>query len=89
MERGMVFRIAFRNEGEHVNCYYAAPDTMEGAMLLSSMRRSLLRSVPGMWDQWREMMRAALALATEEVLGVTADDWETHPAPEHERAGNG
>lgn len=31
-------RLAFRHEGDFWNCYYALPDTMEGAIFLSSTR---------------------------------------------------
>jgi hypothetical protein len=88
MERGMSLRLAFRSEGANVNCYIAELGTMEGAILIASMRKSLLQSVPGLFDLWMEDLRASLALATEEVLGVEMESFETRPAPQHERAGH-
>ena len=88
-ELPMIYRLAFRGEGEHIVCYFAAPDSMDGAMVLSSMRRSLLRSVPELWDAWRELMREVANVANVEVLGVEAVSWEEYPAPPHEKAGRG
>lgn len=60
---------------------------MQGAIQLGSMRRSILRNVPGLWDQWRAMMRGVLDQANRDVLGAEATEWREEPGPEHERAG--
>lgn len=83
------FRLAFRAEGEFVNVYYAAVDTMDGAMFLSSMRRSMLDKTPGAFAKWQELMRDILKTACIDALGVAPASFETRPGPEHERAGRG
>lgn len=80
------FRLAFRAEGEFVNCYYAAADTMENAMLLGSMRRSTLEKTPGVFWKWQALMQEVLTAACLDVLGA-APQFETKPGPEHERSG--
>lgn len=84
MERAP-FRLAFRSEGEFVKCYYAAPDTMDKAMLLGSMRRSVFK-VPDVFQQWQALMQQILAAACVEALGA-APEFQTEVAPEHERSG--
>lgn len=82
------FRIAFRSEGDFVNCYYAAPDTMEGAMLLSSFRTSTLRQTQGAFAKWRELMQQIMNAACLGALGAEPVGFETRAAPEHERSGS-
>jgi len=82
------WRIAFRSEGEYVNCYFADEHTMEGAILLSSLKRSIAEL--GMFDAWREFMQDAMRAVTKDTLGVACEyPEEPQPAPEHERAGRG
>lgn len=81
------FRLAFRAEGEFVNCYYAAPDTMANAMLLGSMRRPMLKKTPGVFQKWQALMQECLAAACVDVLGE-APEFKTEAAPEHERSGH-
>lgn len=81
------FRLAFRSEGDFVNCYYAAADTMKDAMLLASMRRSALSKTPGAFEQWQKLMQHILSTAVDGALGESVS-FETIPAPEHERSGN-
>jgi hypothetical protein len=83
-----LIRLAFRAEGEFVNAYHAAGDTMEGADLLGSFRRSLLDQQPGLFDAWKAIMSDAYAKLIESTLGIRPTMDET-PAPEHERAGRG
>jgi hypothetical protein len=58
-------RAAFVSRGASVYCvvYYARLDE---AIVLGSMRRSLVESVPGLNRQWRELMIEAMRLATGE-----------------------
>jgi len=81
------FRLAFRAEGEFVNCYYAAPDTMTNAMLLGSMRGSTLEKTPGVFQKWQALMQEILAAACVGALGEAPVGFETRTAPEHERSG--
>lgn len=83
------FRLAFRAEGEFVNVYYAAIDTMEGAMFLSSMRRSMLDATPGAFVKWQELMREILSVACVDAMGAAPVSFDSRVAPEHERSGRG
>lgn len=82
------FRIAIRKEGDFANAYYAAPNTMKGAMLLGSMRASALRNTPGAFEKWQEILRDIISQASREALGVEPVGFRTETAPEHERGGN-
>lgn len=79
------FRLAFREEGEFVAVYFAAPDTMVGALPLGSIRTSVLRS--GLFEDYKAMMRKFATIACEDVLGVKPSEFIEEAAPEHERAG--
>ena len=87
-DRVQPYRLAFRNEGDFVNCYFSAPDTMSEALLLGSFRRVLLDSVPGVWEAWRTLMRDAMDTVNLNAFGERGK-WEETPAPEHEKAGRG
>lgn len=80
------FRIAFRAEGDFVNAYFAKPDTMDDALLVSSIRRSMLEGDGPLWDAWRALMRTAFE-AHFRTLGFGAHEWKDLRAPEHERTG--
>jgi len=79
------FRIAFRQEGEFVNCYLAKMGTMEGAELMGSMRTVILEA--GFRDDYIEMMKKWVSLTVKDFLGVELARFDEEPAPEHERAG--
>lgn len=81
------FRLAFRSEGDFVNAYYAATDTMKDALLLGSMRKSILNRSPGTWDVWRMLMQDVLAHACDDALGAAPTEFIMERAPEHERSG--
>jgi hypothetical protein len=80
------YRIAFRAEGEFVNAYFAPPETMDGAILVSSVRRRMLNEDPELWEDWRTLMRMAFERYHER-LGLPVTEWKEIPAPEHERSG--
>ncbi|HZO54905.1 MAG TPA: hypothetical protein VFB63_19515 [Bryobacteraceae bacterium] len=82
------FRLAFRSEGEFVRCYLAQQGTMESAELLATVRRTLLDASPELWATYRSMMEDAARLMVREVLGVEVAEFNTTPAPEHEKSGN-
>jgi hypothetical protein len=82
-------RLAIRGEGEFVNAYYALPDTMDKALLLGSMHRSLLEASPELFEDWKKMMWAVVAMLIEDIAGVAPGAPNETPAPEHERAGRG
>lgn len=77
-----VGRLALRVEGETWVAYYALPDTMEGAIVLATIRMALVED----GDRKRafmELMKSAIGdfLAGKVEMGIE------QPAPEHERAG--
>jgi hypothetical protein len=87
-EKRIYYRLAFREEGDRVVCYYALPDTMEGALELSSMRLGIMQRVPQLFPQWQQLMQTVMDHANREILGIeNPAEWEFTPAPEHERAG--
>ena len=82
------FRLAIRHEGKMVNAYLAKTETMEGATLLGSLVLSLA-SNPETFEQWKQFMKDAFAVAIKEALGATVTHMDEQPAPEHERSGHG
>jgi hypothetical protein len=92
MERGEGFkigRLAMRQEGANWNAYYAEPGTMEGAMLLGSVRMSLVLR-PDAKARFLECMMEFVADIIQDATGQRP----TFPdgpelAPPHERAGHG
>lgn len=86
MTEKMMMRLAIRREGEFVNAYHAAPDTMDGAMLIGSIRESLLNQHQGIWEDWKNLMTRAYQAKIHDATGLRAQ-MEEQPAPEHERSG--
>ncbi len=66
-------RLAFRTEGETVNCYLAPKETMRGALLISSMRKDVLVVDDGLWLVWRKVMDVWLRRLISDVIGVSPD----------------
>lgn len=82
-----MLRVAIRAEGEYVNAYVAERDTMEGAELLMSIRRSLCARFPQTFDAFKANASAALQLMLES-RGIHVVAMVDEPAPEHERTGS-
>lgn len=84
--REQVGRVAFRQEGDFWNAYYAMPDTMDGALLLGSFHMKFATSRPERKEAFITLMRAAVGDIIEEKFG-TRPMWPDppSPAPEHER----
>jgi hypothetical protein len=80
-------RLALRSEGDWINAYIAHRDTMEGALLLGSLHRTLAADA-GLWGGWKALMTEATVYMMETVIGVTPDAMIEQPAPESERSGN-
>ena len=91
MERQPDFRIAMRLEGDRINAYYAAPDTMEGALWLGALAKSVADASPEAWERFKRVMRTAAADAIRATSGDPNANIEfgEEAAPEHERAGRG
>lgn len=78
------FRLAFREEGEYVNCYLAHPDTMSEAVLIASLRRAVADHV---WPEYRALMEKWASVTCQEVFGAEPAEFIEERAPEHERSG--
>lgn len=82
------FRLAIREEGGFVNAYIASRETMNDAMLIGSIRKSIVADKNEAWDIWKKLMTDALAGAVVKILGVEPDEMVERRPPEHERSGN-
>lgn len=78
-------RLAFRTEGDFVNCYFTRRETMEGALLLGSMKVTICQK--GFFEPWTELMQQILAKAVLDSTGIEKVTMMREAAPEHERAG--
>ena len=88
-ENDPAFRLAFRREGGMLNTYYARVGTMEGALLVASIKMSLIEARPDIFDRYKAIMTDALGAAVEAVSGGAVKLWSEQRAPEHERSGRG
>lgn len=87
MPARMIGRLALRVEDSLWVAYYAAPDSMEGALFLGSIQMRFVQDVDRK-AAFMAMMRDAVSDLVEETIGTrpTWPDGEKR-APEHERAG--
>jgi len=79
-----VGRVAFREEGNKWNAYYAMPHTMEGAMYLGSLSMDLARN-PAIKESFMGLMRYVVGTLLEHVVGEKPTWKEPVDAPEHEK----
>lgn len=83
-----VGRLALREEGENWNAYYAAPDTMVGAIFLGSIKRTFVDSEKRK-RAFLSLMQDCLGDIIKKATGVRPTWPEgVQPAPENERSGN-
>lgn len=81
------FRIAIRTGGETVNAYLAKTSTMDGAIQVASISRSIVAH-KDVEAAWLELMRVVAAAIIQTVSpGAEVERIEFERAPEHERAG--
>lgn len=80
-----VGRLAIRKIHDEVRFYYAMPDTMKGALLLLSVKTSLLRRDGELFTALMRAMRAAVAHIIEDATGTRPTWNEPQRAPENER----
>lgn len=80
-------RLAFRQEGNYWQAYYALTDTMEDAIPLSSIPM-VLAQYPDVKEAFISLMQLCMNKSIEEVIGETPEWKESQKAPEHERSGN-
>jgi hypothetical protein len=81
-------RLAFREEGDFWNAYWAPSLTsLQGALLLGSIRMSSA-SLGSIKNEFMEVMKNAFAAHVEEVTGRTLEWRKPVRAPKSERSGN-
>ena len=87
-KKTQVGRLAMRVEGEFWNAYYALPNTMEGALLLGSIRMAFVEDFSAK-QIFMALMRDAVSAIIKAQTGIDAawPDPDGIPAPQHERAG--
>lgn len=82
------FRLAFRQEGTNWNVYMAAPDNMEDAVAIASIKIAFVRD-PQIKEDFMELMRRAMEYGLKELMWIKPQWEEPQPAPEHERSEHG
>jgi hypothetical protein len=78
-------RLAIREEGLWVNAYYAMPGTMEGSILIASVRVTAAERA-GVLGAFKDLGRAIVGEIVFEETGVRPAWGDEERAPEHERA---
>ena len=80
-------RLAMRVEGDFWNAYYALEQTMDGAILLGSIRMAAVRNNEKRRVAFMAMVREMAGDILEDKVGAPVTWNEPERAPEHERAG--
>ena len=86
-------RLALRHEGDDWRAYYALPDSMEGALLLGSVRMAVIADDPRRRDAFIDLMKEGVGDIIEQATGARPEwpgDRSLHarkPPPETEPAG--
>ena len=83
-----VGRLAMRLEGDFWCGYYAMPGTMNGALLLGSIRATMVADNPGRKRLFTLFMTDACSDIIEQATGSRPTWNDPTTAPEHERSGN-
>ncbi len=82
-------RTAFRAEGTMWNAYWAPhQNTMDGAILLGSIRLNAIQDNPGRKADFMRLMQSVVAEAITETTGRPVRWGAPHEPPENERGGN-
>lgn len=82
-----VGRIAFRQEGSYINCYFAPPDTMKDAVHIASVLRSACDRDDRVLEAFKALGQLIISATLKQVVGREPDEFRESPAPEHERSG--
>jgi len=82
------FRIAVRDEGEHVNAYFARTGTMQNAELVLSIKRRVLEDDPQLRESFFAFMQLLAASMVMKRTGQGVSGIDVSPGPEHEKAGH-
>ena len=89
MTKGEAGRLFFRQEGTLWNAYWAELQTsMDGAVLIGSVRLDLVKRSPDAKEAFMQAMRAAFSALAEDVIGASPEWGRPRAAPESERGGN-
>jgi hypothetical protein len=84
-----VGRIAFREEGNLWNAYWALPNTMEDAILIASVKMGVVRSNADLKQAFMEFVRLAASRLLGEQFGDGVAEWQDPVlAPVSEKSGN-
>lgn len=88
MKRTEIGRLALRVEGEFWNAYWAPrQDSMEGAILLASIRMSLVADGSPVKGEFMELAKNGFSQVVRDITGGQIARWnEPRPAPERERS---
>ena len=88
MAKREIGRLALREEGDFWNAYWAPrTDTMEGALLLGSIRLSVVKPNAEVYDLFVETMRKAFSGVVADITGHEPTWSDPRGAPETERSG--
>ena len=82
------FRLAIRHEGPFVNAYYAQMNTMDGAVLLGSIRTTLCRQNDDVFTSFKALMSSAMSAVIKNSTGAEVLAMIDQDAPAHEKAGH-
>lgn len=82
------FRLAIRHEGAFINAYYAQMGTMDGAVLIGSIRHNVCQADEATFTMFKALMIDAIRTAVEKSLGLAVTQTFEQDAPEHEKAGH-
>jgi hypothetical protein len=89
MNKTKIGRLALRHEGGMWNAYYAKPETMEGALLLASIRMAIVSQHPDRKADFMRLVQMVVADIVEATIGERPYYPDgPQPAPDHERAGH-
>jgi hypothetical protein len=79
-------RLAFREQGNNWNAYYALTDTLDGALHLGSIKMGAVADNPQRKQAFMDLMRDVVADTIEQTTGKRPTWNKAQAAPEHERA---
>lgn len=79
------YRVAVRAEGEFINLYWARTDTMEGAIFVASLMKTLCEEEPEMFEMYKLLAQGigrhlARRVTGQEVVSVILKDAVTGKA---------
>jgi len=85
-------RLAFRVEGDWWVAYLAKRSSMDNARELGRVLMGIVTGDDGgaadRKQAFMDLMKAAIAGATDQLWNVKPEFWDEQPAPEHERSGS-